>query len=358
MRLIKTLIGAITLWMIAPFAYAHEAYVLDKNYFWQHISDSYSLQALDALNNTSNLKIAGLITGSVLVVLTLNFLFRRTKIARKLGASVEKFAPYGPLIVRISIAVAFFYSAHSMSFLGPELSLSYFVSPSFIQSILYLASIFIFLGLFTEIAALAVLIVYIASFFIFGGYMFTYLNYFGEIVILFLFGMHSFSLDKFFFKRPLFFPRFARAWRHYETTIVRIAYGVALIYAAITVKFLHPLLTTTVVTKWHLTQFHWLFPSDPLLVVFGAALAEIAIGLFIVLGFELRLTVLISLFYITLSLLYFQELVWPHLMLYGISFNLLVQPETFSLDHLLLRKHWNTHKWWHRPFLPHQKKAE
>ncbi len=72
----------------------------------------------------------------------------------------------------------------------------------------------------------------------------------------------------------------------------------------------------------------------------------------------MRLTILISLFYITLSLLFFRERVWPHLLLYGISFNLLVQPETFTIDHILFKKHRKKHLWWKRSFLPHNEKGK
>ena len=195
-------------------------------------------------------------------------------------------------------------------------------------------------------AAAAGILIFIGSFFVYGPYVFTYLNYLGELVVLLLFGMRVFSVD-----RMLFGPlrRFAY-FEKYETVIVRVMYGLALIYAGITVKLLHPDLTVTVVNTWHLTKFHWLFPSDPLLVTLGAGIVEMVIGLFIIFGFEMRLTVLISLFYITLSLLYFRELVWPHLLLYGISFNLMVQPEVFTLDHLLFKRHRKAKSWWKRMF--------
>ncbi len=192
----------------------------------------------------------------------------------------------------------------------------------------------ILFGFMTELAAAIGIGIFISAFLVFGTYMFTYSNYLGEFIVLLLFGMRAFSIDTYLFGPLRRFHNFEK----YETLIIRIMYGFALIYAAIVVKLLHPDLTTSVVTTWNLTQFHWLFPSDPLLVAFGAGIVECVIGLFIIFGFEMRLTVLISLFYITLSLLYFREMVWPHILLYGISFNLLVQPETFTLDHLFFER--------------------
>ncbi len=249
-------------------------------------------------------------------------------------AWLERWAFLGPLFIRAAIASAFFLSALSWSFLGPELPLTQMPFAVVLRILLFIASICIALGFFTEIAAGIALIIFCIGYFVFGAYLTTYLNYLGEIIVLTLFGMRQWSLDGLLFGESKHFA----SLRPYDSTIVRVCYGIALMFAAVSVKFLHPALTVQVVNQWHLTQFHWLFPSDPLLITLGAGLAELAIGLFIVIGFEMRLTVLISLFYITLSLMYFHELVWPHLMLYGISLSILVQPERFTLDALLFNR--------------------
>ena len=272
----------------------------------------------------------------------------------KVHAFFERYAHLGPHFVRIAIALAFFFSAMSNSFLGPELHGGLFPYPHILQILLFAISIMIAIGFLTELAALVGIVIFVASIFIYGPYVFTYLNYLGELIILLLFGMRVFSVDKYLFG-PL---RRFQAFEKYETLIIRVLYGSALIYAAITVKLLHPELTIDVVNIWHLNQFTWLFPSDPLLITLGAGIVETVIGLFIIFGFEIRLTVLISLFYITLSLLYFRELVWPHLLLYGISFNLLLQPEVLTLDHFFFKEHRRHKAWWRRPFSPHNKKGK
>lgn len=332
---------------VLPFTVsAHEAYVLPYTTFWSIMHQPISANALKAWQNPANVKLTLIIAGITLLGLVLNFLLRLTWVGQKLHEFPERFARFGPHFIRISIAVALFFSAQSYSFLGPELHGNLLPHPELVQLTLYATSIMILFGFLTELAALAGIVIYILSYLTFGAYILTYLNYFGEFVVLFLFGMRVFSLDA-----KLFGPlkRFC-SWEKYETTIVRILYGLALLYAAVTVKLLHPDLTVLVVNTWHLTQFHWLFPSDPVLVTLGAGIVEAVIGIFIILGFELRLTVLVSLFYITLSLLYFRELVWPHLLLYGISFNLLVQPETFTLDHLIFESKRREKAWWRRIF--------
>lgn len=327
---------------------AHEAYVLPYDTFWSGMRQPYSARAFDALRNPGNIHTTIIIGLSVIVFLALNFFFRRSNLGQRAHAFLEKYSRFGIHFVRITIAIALFFSAFSNSFLGPELHLSFFSYPQVVQVILFCISIMIALGFLTELAAFIGIIVFIWGLVIFGPYVLTYLNYLGELVVLFLFGMRVFSIDKYLFG-PL---RRFQFLKKYETVIVRVLYGLALIYTAITVKILHPDLTINVVNTWNLTKFHWLFPSDPLLVTLGAGIVESIIGLFIVFGFEMRLTVLVSLFYITLSLLYFRELVWPHLLLYGISFNLLVQPETFTIDHILFKHHRKEKAWWKRPFSP------
>ena len=333
---------------------AHEAYVLPYDTFWNAMKQAPSGHAFDALKVPGNVHITIVIAVSVLLLLAVNFFFRRSSFGQRIWSFLERYSYLGPHFVRITIAIALFFSAWSNTFLGPELHGNLFPYPHMLQIALFAMSGMVAFGFFTELAAFAGIIIFAGSFFIFGSYMFTYLNYLGELIVLFLFGMRVLSVDKYIFG-PL--HRF-RSFEKYETVIMRVMYGLALIYAAITVKLLHPDLTITVVNTWNLTQFHWLFPSDPLLVTLGAGIVETVIGIFIIFGFEMRLTILISLFYITLSLMYFREMVWPHLLLYGISFNLLVQPEIFTIDHILFSHHRKERAWWKRPFSSHNEKGK
>lgn len=332
MKKILLLISALCgFFIVAPVVSAHEAYVLPGDYFWKNLDGPASFRALNALRDQHNVLIFSEIAGAVFLLLVLNFFFRRSAPGRRFHEWLERPAFMGPIVIRLAIGAAFFYSALSWSFLGPELPLQTFPWAGLMRISLFAASGMILAGFLTELAALFALILFTFGFFFFGAYLMTYLNYLGELVVLLLFGMRRWSFDVWMFG-PL---GRLRRWERYAPVMVRVSYGVALVFAAITVKFLHPDLTVSVVSNWHLAQFHWLFPSDPLLITLGGGLAELVIGLLIIFGFEMRLTVFISLIYITLSLLYFRESVWPHFLLYGISINLLIQPETFTLDRAL-----------------------
>ncbi|HVW66745.1 MAG TPA: hypothetical protein VHA78_03345 [Candidatus Peribacteraceae bacterium] len=314
-------------------ASAHEAYVLTPQQFAEGMAHP-GFDAASSLANPHNLQIFLTIAGCVLLLLIINFIFRHSP----WGIAVHKWLGnqdrFGPIIVRVAIAGSFFYSALTWAFLGPEISLHTFPMAGLLRILLFVISGTILLGIFTEISAVIALIIFSICAWQQNWYILTYLNYFGEIVALILFGSRKYSIDRLIFGPLRRFPTF----REFESPIVRVCYGIALAYAAINIKFLHPELTVTVVNEYHLTQFHWLFPSDPLLVTFGAALSELVIGIFIILGFEVRLTVLISLFYITMSLLYFREVVWPHFLLYGISLNLIFNKEKFTIDNFVDRE--------------------
>src|SRR5690348_15857009 len=124
-------------------------------------------------------------------------------------------------------------------------------------------------------------------------------------------GSRTFSLDKLIFKTKIW----AEKYRDYEVELSRITYGVSVIYPAVTFKLLHPEVIIDIVNKYNLTQFHWLFPRDPLLVSLGSGLAQVVVGLCLILGFETRLNTLITFVLMSLSVIFFKEAVWPHYIL-------------------------------------------
>jgi len=354
MKYFLSFIASLGLALVPSITLAHEAYVIPSETFWEEMARPFSQPSFAALSTGENLSIVASIFIIVFIGLFLNFLFRRSRTGQRFHSFFERFAHYGPLLVRFALAAALFFSAYTNTFLGPELPLEALPFAILARILLLLASAMIAFGFLTELATLFVLGIFTLAMIVVGPYMVNYANYFGELLVLLLFGMRVFSVDKYIFGKL----KHLRSLEKYETLIVRGFYGLGLIYAAVTVKLLHPDLTLYVVNHYNLTQFHWLFPSDPLLVALGAGIVEIVIGIFIIIGFEMRLTVLISLFYLTLSLFFFGEQVWPHLILYGISLNLLIQPERFTIDHLLFKHHRKEHSWWKRIFHAHTHKGK
>jgi uncharacterized membrane protein YphA (DoxX/SURF4 family) len=311
--------------LAAPLAYAHEAYVMSPDEF-QAGFEAERFNIFDALRDPSNLKIFLGISVVVSIGLICAIIFQRMY-GRKVSTFFTRWQKYAQPVLRIFLGAAFVIGALSSSFLGPEIS----IEAPLLRLALLLSGALIIFGFMSEVGALIGLGTYFYLIPQHGWYLMSYVSYLAEMVALLIFGPGAFSLDKWLNISRL---RFERSKAN-EVFLVRLGYGVALVFSAISIKFLHPLLTLYVIDSYHLTDFHLLFPSDPLLALLGGALAELAIGFFVLIGFETRLVVAVSLFYITLSLLFFNEAVWPHLILYGLAFYLILSPQKLAVDNLI-----------------------
>ncbi|MGH7246185.1 MAG: DoxX family membrane protein, partial [Candidatus Levyibacteriota bacterium] len=329
MKKIAAVIGFFLLFLFVTPVSAHEAYVLTRQEFLTGLAVN-TPNPLGPLLDTSHLGITALITVCVGLSFFFVIFWAATPWASYLDKLIKKTKIIGPLIIRIAISASFFFAAASNCVLGPELSLSPVTGNVFILTVLFAISLMIFFGVFIEVAALIGLIIFFYITNYYGVYMITYANYFGELIVLLLFGSRFLSVDRMLFGKKLWFAKLEK-YKTLEVPIVRILYGVALIYAGWTIKFQHQGLSIEVYNQYHLKDF---FHASAAFIAAGAGLSEISIGIFILLGFAMRFTVLISLFFITLSLLYFHELIWPHIMLYGISFSLLINSgDVFTIDH-------------------------
>lgn len=309
-------------------SYAHEAYVLTHQEFTKGLATN-SVNPLGPIFDTQHLYLSIIITlGIVLGYLVINF-WSTTTPAAKLDKLIKRIGIVGPLIIRIAISASFFYAALANAVLGPELSLVGIPGGEIIRFLLFVIALMVFFGIFVEVAALVGLLIFMYITKFYGVYMITYANYFGELLVLLLFGSRFISFDKYFFGEKLWYRKLEKL-RGLETPIVRVLYGIALMYAGWTIKFQHQEISIMVYNQYHLKDF---FHASASYIAAGAGVCEIVIGFFILIGFTMRFTILISLFFITLSILYFREMLWPHFMLYGISFSLLINSsDTFTVD--------------------------
>lgn len=150
--------------------------------------------------------------------------------------------------------------------------------------------------------------------------MATYLNYYGELIALVIFGSYVLSVDnKLFGISPL-----VKKYQNLEILLIRITYGISVMYPAITLKIFHPAVIVEIVNKYHMNQIHWLFPQDPLLISLGTGLAQIVVGLLIIVGFETRYASFVTFWLYLLSVLFFKEAVWPHYILLALALYLTI----------------------------------
>jgi uncharacterized membrane protein YphA (DoxX/SURF4 family) len=320
-------------WLVAGYiltnqVLAHEVYVLSPDKFSEDLRAPW-INVFASLRGPHNFVLAGWISFGVLALLLAGVFFWRSWVGGMVDLWLRRFDGAGHVIVRLALAASLFASAWTGSFLGPDVLLANLPFSEVLRALLFILSLMFLFGIGTEYAAVVSLVLFSLVLMNHGLYLLTYLNYFGELIALLIFGSRVWSLDGLLLGSRGLLAR----WSDFEPVILRVFFGLALIYTAIHIKLLHPAIALDVVTQYHLTSYTTFFPSDPLLLVLGASVVELLIGLFLVLGFQTRLTIVVMLFYITLSLLFFRESVWPHLMLYGIGISLFLSGgRKWSLD--------------------------
>lgn len=306
--------------LFAPLATsAHEVYVLPHDAIQQAIATPAFSEWSVILANTSQFFLWAFI-GAVVVVIVFSVSISRS-LEGALDPFLAKLPPYAPFVSRVTIGLALLSAAYFGSLFGPELPLvdTFGSGTTLVRILLAIVGVMLTTGFHPRIASLAVLALFSIEILAHGIYMLTYVNYVGELVLLLILGAHTLAWhgrehDE--RRAPGWFLRIKDALTPYAFLILRIAFGTSLIYASLYAKIIHNQLALSVASEYpRLVHF---FGFEPHFLVLGAALIEIAIGLFFILGIEIRFTSLFLLFWLSLSLFYFGEAVWPHLILIGI----------------------------------------
>ncbi|OGG68939.1 hypothetical protein A3C20_01735 [Candidatus Kaiserbacteria bacterium RIFCSPHIGHO2_02_FULL_55_25] len=334
--MLPVFVGALTLPLAAS---AHEVYVLDHATVLRDIA----AQSPNPLTAYAGNEIDFFFWGAVSVATTLAVLFASLyrRVESRFDSLVYRLKRLAHPMVRVTCSVCLIASGYYGALFGPELpfeplfgSLSFFLQLAFVAG-----GAMVLVGLFTRYIAALLLALYLFAAIEDGLYLLTYANYIGMFLLLLILGSGIWSLDwRYRFARlPHALSQLARRFDHIAFPVMRVFFGFGLIYASVYAKFLHSQLALDVVARYHLTDY---FPFDPLFIVLGALIIEFLAGLFLVIGFEIRWTSLFLLFWLTLSLLYFGEAAWPHLILFGLGLAIFFHGyDRYSLEGIFLKKH-------------------
>ena len=198
------------------------------------------------------------------------------------------------------------------------------------------AGIALILGVFTRPFAVLLATVYAYAGYIYGWYIFTYTDHIGLYILLILLGSGGFTLSRRLHLNELNPPRIVEHLRPLAFPILRILFGFGIMFASVYAKYMYSALALNVVVMYNLTTY---FPFDPLFVVLGALIIEFLAGILFMLGIAVRWSSLFLLFWLTLSLIYFQEDVWPHIILFGLCGVIFLHGyDKFSLEEPFLRR--------------------
>ncbi|WP_243641380.1 DoxX family protein [Natrarchaeobius halalkaliphilus] len=322
-------------------AKAHEEYVVDDE------RDVTATEFLaDALVDPA--VVGPLIVGAAgVVAVVAGYLFVRP-LQRDIGAfrsAMREYTDYVPWLLRISLGIPLIGAGFSGYFISPALE----VDLRLLQVTLGFLLLF---GLGTRIVALAGLVAYLVGVFRWPTLLLQ-LEFVGGFVAIALIGSGRPSADHVLqrvagttgtaYRRLDPIHERSRSFRErigtterYLPTVVRVGLGVTFIFLGATQKILQPGLALGVVDRYDLTA---VVPASPELWVLGAGLAEVALGIALIVGLFTRATAAAAVAMFTLTLFALpDDPVLAHVALFGMASVLLITGGgPFALDNRLER---------------------
>ncbi len=315
-------------------ASAHEVYVLDTATITRAMSMTSPNPFTAIIGNEFEFLFWGFVSFVVFsTVITASFFH---VLEKRLDPMLFAMKRYALPVARITTGLCVIAFAYAGNIYGSELFLSSFFGSmtTLFQYALGVVGILLTVGLFTRPVSYALLALYAYSAFTLGIYAFTYTDFLGAFALTAILGGGIWSLDS---MRSVRAPGFIHTLQPYAFPFLRICLGWGVLFASIYAKYMYSQLALEVVIQHDLVRF---FPFDPLFIVLGALIIEFIIGLMLIFGVAIRWTLLFLAFWLTLSLLYFQELIWPHGILFGLAITLFLHGyDRYSLEGYFFKKH-------------------
>lgn len=326
LRILATSIGV---FLLAPSTiFAHVGYVINQTDFVSH-------EGLDIPFLINGVREApGVVLTVSFIVLFLVLVIaigrKQTHVARFLAHTRSKLASYHellPWMARLSLGIALIGAGTAEVFISPVLAGTPKIA--FLEILLG----FLFLSGFLLTPAFLITIGLFISGLLKSAYLVGNMDFLALALSLFFLSSGRPGLDDILGIKE--FPTTGRI-RKLVPLILRVGLGVAFIYLAVYEKLLNPHDSELVVNAYNLTS---VIPVSPALWVLGAGLTEFILGLFLIIGFEVRMTAMVSFLVISLSFFYFKEAVYSHVTLFGaLSMLVALGAGPYSLDRLIKKR--------------------
>ena len=334
-RVIHPTLVTLTLPLVAS---AHEVYVLDQTTVLRDVAAQSPNPFTAYTGNEADFFFWGTVSLATTLAVLFASLYRR--IESRFDSVVRRLKRLAHPMARVTCGVCLIASGYYGALFGPELPLGqlFGFSGSLLQLVFIAGGALILIGLYTRHVAAILLVLYLFAAKEGGWYLLTYASYLGMFLFLLILGSGIWSVERTYGLKtlPHMVSRFMHRFDHFAFPLMRMLFGIGVVYASVYAKFLHSQLALDVVTQYHLTNY---FPFDPLFIVLGALIIEFLAGLFLIIGFEIRWTCLFLLFWLTLSLFYFGEAVWPHLVLFGLGLAIFFHGyDRYSLEGIFFKK--------------------
>jgi uncharacterized membrane protein YphA (DoxX/SURF4 family) len=307
--------------------FAHEVYVLNKSEIARDQHD-HGVNVWHALSSGHNLALFFMFAAVIGALFLLTIYLKSKPFFRKIGTAIDAATVFAPDIIRIAFGASLLFSASHGALFGPELPLHSFVFGKLIQALLWVSGTAIIIGLWSRVWSALMVIVWFVALLTKGPYILTYANYLGEALAIILLPLQRMTVDYIITDKQK--ANKMMVLSKYSMPVSRILFGLSLLYTAVSVKFMDTAISLDVVNHYHLTRF---FPFDPLFVVLGAGLIELTVSLLYIAGLLQRFTTIIFLVFMSLSLLFFKESVWPHYLLIALGVGIFLhKPDIWAAD--------------------------
>jgi uncharacterized membrane protein YphA (DoxX/SURF4 family) len=332
-------LGALMAALVPSLAWAHEVYVLTPAQIQAGIAAPAFNEAALAWTDFSAFAFWAFV--GALMVFVVFFASISHALEKRLDPLLARLRRYAAPIARITIGLSFLAAAYYQASYGPELPLraTFGAYSGIITIILIVIGVLITLGIYARAAALVALALFTIAVWYHGIYMLTYTNYLGEIIVLLILGTHHGAFPR---SAKSAVDRIGKAFAPYSFLALRVCFGVSLFYASFYAKILHNDLALQVASlplAGHALSIASALGFEPHFLVLGAAIVELLIAIFFILGIEVRFTALFLLFWLSLSLWWFGEVVWPHIVLIGIPIAFICWGyDKYSLEGWLFKK--------------------
>jgi uncharacterized membrane protein YphA (DoxX/SURF4 family) len=225
---------------------------------------------------------------------------------------IKRFAPY---IMQATLGIGLILSAYYSGFLGPDLSLSaiFGTYAEVIRWMFYLGGVLLVIGLYPRLVSFAILLVAVPLAFQHTSHFLQHAIYIGEAGTIFFFGgaYHAFSATA---RNLVGITKEIRLHLHkYKFIILRAFFGISILTNAVYSQFLIPDNIPSSAANSALVGY---FP-DLTFFLLAVVAIEVLLGLFFIIGFEIRFASLAYLAFLVFSVVFFQQAIWPHVILVG-----------------------------------------
>lgn len=306
-------------------AYAHVGYVIGQSDFSAHLGRDNNY-FFSPLSNKNDLL---MIFATLIGVFVIYFLAWKIKHIRNwilaIKLRLDTYTEYVPWILRLSLGIALIGASVAHVLISPILKVGAFAGMELVIGFGLLSG---FLAVPSAIVGVALYVVAVSqNFYIIGN-----IEVAMSLLALLILGTARPGVDDLLGVPHLHAERLKK----YVPLLLRLGIGGSLVFLSIYEKVLNPHVSELVVQKYHLIS---IIPVGAAMWVFAVGMIELAVGLFILIGFQTRLVSAIAFLVLATTFFFFKEEVYSHVTLFGVLSALFITGGgAWSLDSMLKKR--------------------